>query len=151
MSLNITDLIDAVASHAGTTGYFGQVNKHEPKSSPKGQLTAAVWVQDMVPVQSSGLASTSARITFNVRIYTPMLTEPQDMIDTTVMNAVDALLADYIGNFTLAGIIRYVDVRGIDGNPLRVESGYQSQDGKIYRVVTIFLPVTVNDLYIESP
>lgn len=151
MALNLSVLVDAVASHADATGFFDRVNMHEPKSGPNGHLTGAVWVQDFVPVQSSGLASVSMRITFNVRLYTSMLTEPQDMIDQTIMDAVDVLLADYIGNFTLGGLIREVDVLGSNGAALRMESGYMPQDGKIYRVATIFLPLVINDLYVEAP
>jgi hypothetical protein len=100
---------------------------------------------------SSGLASTSFRVTFNVRIYSSMLQEPQDAIDPTMLAAVDLLLADYIGSFTLGGLLREVDVRGIDGNPLRVDAGYLGQDGKMYRVLTISVPCVINDLYAEVP
>lgn len=150
MGLNTATLVDAVASHAAVTGFFERVNQHEPKSAPKG-LTCAIWVQDLTPVQSSGLAAASVRLTFGVRIYTSMLTEPMDAIDSSVMNAVDALMTDYIGNFTLGGIVRDVDVLGADGPGLRAEAGYQVQDGKAYRVVTIFLPLIINDVYPEAP
>lgn len=150
MALNAGALTDAMASHAATLGVFDTVNQHEPKNAPTSRITCAIWVQDMVPA-SSGLASTSFRITFNVRIYSAMLQEPQDAIDPEMMNAVDLLLADYIGNFTLGGLLREVDVRGIDGNPLRVDAGYITQDGKVFRVLTISVPTVINDLYAENP
>jgi hypothetical protein len=150
MALNAAALTDAMASHAATLGVFDMVNLHEPKNAPSSHLTCAVWVQDMVPA-SSGLAATSFRITFNVRIFSSMLQEPQDAIDVDMLTAVDLLLADYIGNFTLGGLLREVDIRGIDGNPLRVDAGYLTQDSKVYRVLTISLPVVINDLYAEAP
>ncbi|HEY6926395.1 MAG TPA: hypothetical protein VI653_23120 [Steroidobacteraceae bacterium] len=150
MALNPETLTNAMASHAAALGVFDMVNLHEPKSAPGNHITCAIWVQDMVPA-SSGLAATSFRITFNVRIYSPMLQEPQDAIDPEVLNAVDLLLTDYIGNFTLGGLLREVDIRGIDGNPLRVDAGYLTQDGRTYRVMTISLPVVINDLYTEAP
>jgi hypothetical protein len=138
MALDAAGLTNAMASHAATLGLFDAVNLHEPKNAPGNQLTCAIWVQDMVPA-SSGLASTSFRVTFNVRIYSSMLA------------AVDLLLSDYIGSFTLGGLLREVDVRGIDGNPLRVDAGYLGQDGKMYRVLTISVPCVINDLYAEVP
>jgi len=154
MALNTSTLVNAIASHAAALGLFDAVNGHEPKNAPGGQLTCAIWTMDLLPVQSSGLAATSVRITFNVRLYLPTLnTSPEqaDMIDPQMMDAADLLLADYVGNFTLGGLIRYVDVRGIDGNPLSVQSGYITQDGKVYRVLTIFLPLVINDLWNEAP
>jgi hypothetical protein len=150
MALNASALTNAVASHASTTGLFDAVNGHEPKNAPGGHLSCAVWIQSYSPVDTSGLASTSMRLEFNVRIYTSMLQEPVDAIDPEILDAVDLLLADYIGNFTLGGLIRDVDVRGADGNPLKVDAGYLSQDGKVYRVMTITLPLIINDLYAEA-
>lgn len=154
MALSASTLVNAIASHAAATGLFDAVNGHEPKSAPGGRLTCAVWSNSIIPVMSSGLASTSARVVFSVRLYIPALnTSPEqaDMIDPQMMDAIDLLLADYIGNFTLGGIIRYVDVRGIDGNPMSAETGYLEQDKKVYRVATILLPIVVNDLYPEAP
>lgn len=151
MALNAEALTNAMASHAASLGVFDVVNMHEPKNAPSSRLTCAVWVQDMMPVNSSGLASTSFRLTFNVRVYSSMLQEPQDAIDPDMLNAVDLLLTDYIGNFTLGGLLREVDVRGIDGNPLRVDAGYLTQDGKVFRVLTISVPLVINDLYEEAP
>jgi hypothetical protein len=154
MALNTSTLVNAIASHAAATGLFDAVNGHEPKNAPGGQMTCAIWVQDIVPVNSSGLNSTSVRITFNVRLYLPSLnTSPEqaDMIDPQMMDAADTLIADYVGNFTLSGLIRQVDVRGADGNPLSAQSGYITQDGTVYRVLTIFLPLIINDLWTESP
>lgn len=150
MALNASALTNAMASHAASLGVFDMVNTHEPKNAPTSRITCAIWVQDMVPA-SSGLASTSFRVTFSVRIFSAMLQEPQDAIDPEMMDAVDLLLADYVGNFTLGGLLREVDIRGIDGNPLRVDAGYLTQDGKVFRVLTISVPLVINDLYAENP
>ncbi len=150
MALNSSVLVNALASHAAATGRFDVVNGHEPKNAPGGNLSCAIWVQDYKPA-SSGLASTSMRLVFNVRLYTSMLQEPVDMIDPDLLDATDLLLADYIGNFTMGGLLRMVDVRGIDGNPITAQAGYLTQDGKVYRVMTIFIPLVINDVYTESP
>jgi hypothetical protein len=147
--LDATGIFAAVTSHAMASGHFDRVTNHEPKSAPGTGLTCAVWVQDIRPIRSSGLASTSARLVLNLRIFTSMLSEPQDEIDPDMLAAVDALMAAYIGDFELGGLIRAVDVRGMEGVPLSASAGYLNQDGKLQRVITITLPLLVNDLYVE--
>lgn len=155
----LKDLITATVSHAAATGLFDQVQGGEFTGAPGNGLSCAVWVNDLTPVQSSGLASTSMRVELFVRVYTNAFTDPPDIIDPAAVDAVDTLLADYVGNFTLGGLIREVDVRGADGNPIRVQAGYLTlgagrdagSSGRTYRVMTITLPLIVNDLYPEAP
>lgn len=145
-----------VASHAAATGLFDQVQGSELTGAPGNGLSCGVWVNDLMPA-TSGLASTSARVELFVRLYTSAFIDPPDIIDPGLLDAVDALWADYIGHFTLDGVLRMVDVRGAHGNPLRVQAGYltigaqQGTSGRTYRVMTITLPLIVNDLYTEAP
>lgn len=143
-------VIEAVAGHVMQSGWFDRVNQHEPKSAPGNQLTAAVWVQGMRPA-TSGLASTSVRFELSVRLYSSMLAEPQDMIDPNLMAAAWDLWADYSGHFTLGGLVESVDLLGKDGNPLESEAGYIPIDNRLYRVITITLPVKVNDAFDQVP
>lgn len=146
MTLNTQAIVDAAQSHAMASGWFERVNGHEPKNAPGSGLSAAVWVQELRPsLRRSGLNRTSAVLTLNVRVYTSMLSEPQDAIDPTVMNAVDALMAAYSGDFNLGDADRTVDLLGSEGVPLSALAGYDQIDGKVYRIVTITLPVIVND------
>lgn len=150
MALNILGLTDAVVSHAMASGRFETVNGHEPKNAPStGGLTAAVWSERVTPLRSSGLDSLSVLLTFNVRIYTSASQEPADAIDPDMLAAVDVLCAAYAGDFTLGGLVRHVDLLGAHGQPLDVRAGYLQQDGSLYRVMTIALPVIVNDLWEE--
>jgi hypothetical protein len=155
MALNTSTLVNAIASHASALGCFDAVNGHEPKNAPGGQLTCAIWGMGLAPVLSSGLSATSVKVVFSVRLYMPALNyspEQADMIDPAMMDAADLLLADYVGNFTLGGLIREVDVRGAEGgNSLSWDSGYINQDNHIYRVITIYLPLVINDLWTEAP
>ncbi len=151
MSFPIVAVLDKVVSHAMALGRFERVNSHEPKNAPGNGLSCAVWVDGVLPVLSSGLISTSTLFRLNVRIYSNMLAEPQDMIDPNVMVAVDELFAAYIGDFTLDGLIRNVDVRGQHGTPLSAQAGYINQDNVMLRVVTITLPLIVNDAWEETP
>ncbi|GAA2199941.1 hypothetical protein [Streptomyces bangladeshensis] len=150
MALNILGITDAVVSHAMASGRFETVNGHEPKNAPStGGLTAAVWSERVTPVRSSGLDVLSVLLIFNVRIYASAVQEPADAIDPDMLAAVDDLCAAYTGDFTLGGLVRQVDLLGIHGQPLDIRAGYLQQDGLLYRVLTISLPVIVNDLWEE--
>lgn len=152
MSFNAGTLVDAAVSHAQALGVFERVNAHEPKNAPGNGLSAAVWAQSLWPVpRGSGLASTTARLVLNVRIYSNMVAEPQDMIDPNVISAVDLLMNAYSGDFELGGNVRNVDLLGQAGVPLSAEAGYLNQDGRIYRVMTITLPLIINDVWSQVP
>lgn len=151
MSLGATGILAAVKSHISDTGLFERVLGHEPKSAPGNGLTAAAWVQNLRPITSSGLASTSARLQLSIRVSTNMLREPQDSIDTDILGAVDVLMAAYSGDFDLGGFIKNVDLLGAEGDPLSADAGYLEQDGKLYRVMVITLPLVVNDLWTQAP
>jgi hypothetical protein len=150
MALDIDGIIDAVASHAAASGWFDNVNGHEPKNAPPGGLTGAVWVEAIRPAASSGLASSSALLVLNLRMYTSMLQEPQDRIDPVMVKALSDLYSAYAGDYTLGGLVRHVDLRGADGIPLQAKAGYINQDQRMYRVITITLPVVVNDAWDEE-
>jgi len=146
--MDIVSILDRVVSHAMALGLFERVNQHEPKNAPGNGLTYAVWSQSMQPLPlASGLASTTGRIEFNCRIYTSMLQQPYDMIDPNIITATDKLMAAYSGDFDLGGTIRDVDLLGEHGTPLSANAGYLTQDSKTFRVMTITLPLIVNDLW----
>lgn len=148
MALDIRTILNAVESHALASGFFQAVNGHEPKAAPQNGLTAAVWVEQIGPARGgSGLDSTSSRLALFVRLYTPMVSEPEDAIDPDLMTALDALLAAYSGDFELDGLVRQVDLLGTYGDPLSARAGYLTTSGAEYRVMTITLPLIVNDLW----
>jgi hypothetical protein len=149
VTLNIADVIDAAVSHAQRTGYFDSVNAHEPKSSPGNGVSCAVWVNKIDPIKRGGLNSTSLRVELNVRIYASMMQEPQDMIDVNMVLAMDSLMASYSGDFQLDGLagLRSVDLLGIHGTGLAAQAGYLNTDGKLMRVITITLPLIMNDVW----
>lgn len=151
MTLQISSILTAVASHALSSGQFDRVNKHEPKVAPGKGVTCAVWVDRVEPVKSSGLNSTTARIALMIRTYQSMLSEPRDMIDPAMVAAVDALMGAYSGDFELGGLIRSVDLLGAYGTPLSAQAGYMEQDKRLYRVMTITLPLIVNDVWNQVP
>jgi len=145
-------IIEAVASHAMASGWFDRVNQYEPKSAPGNGLVASVWVASVGPqVGASGLNRTSVRFTVNVRVYTSMLADPPDMIDPNIMEAVDALLAAYTGDFTLDGLVRNIDLLGMGGPPLGAEAGYVEIEKRLFRIMTITVPMILNDQWIQEP
>lgn len=151
MALGLTAMRDAIQSHALASGHFETVNGHEPKSKPPNGLTAAVWVQEIGPLPSeSGLAATTTRVEFMLRIYLNMLRDPQDEIDIEVGGAVDALMEDYTGDFTLGGLIRQIDILGAYGKPLSAQAGYLNLSGTLYRVMDLIIPCVVNDAFTQA-
>ncbi|MFD9256928.1 hypothetical protein [Streptomyces sp. NPDC059538] len=151
MTLDVRGILDAVVSHAMASGHFEQVNGHEPTNAPSQGLTAAVWTDSVQAVRSSGLDSTTALIAFNVRLYTSVQSEPADAVDPALIDAVDVLCAAYVDDFTFGGLVRSIDVLGQHSQGLLVRAGYLQQSGAVFRVMTITLPVIVNDLWRQTP
>lgn len=150
MTIMAADIINSVMSHALRTGMFDTVNGHEPKSVPGNGLTAAVWAQQLMPVQMrSGLDRTTVRVELTVRLYMNMLQEPQDAIDPVMVDATDVLMASYSASFTLAGLVANVDLLGAHGTGLMAQAGYQDVSGTMMRVTDITLPLIINDLWVQ--
>lgn len=152
MTLSVASITASVQSHAMQLGLFEIVTLHEPKAKPEAGLTCAIWADQIKPAAAtSGLNSTSALVVMSVRLYTPMLQQPYDAIDSDMLAAVDALLGVYSGAFTLEGQLQRVDLLGEFGTPLSAQAGYVNQDGRLFRIMTITLPLVVNDLWSQVP
>lgn len=151
MALDINGIIDALASHALSTGYFSMVNEHESKQSPPEEVTAAIWVERVSPVKTSGLSNTSVRLQVEVRLYAGTMTEPYDDIDSDLTTALDALMRAYMNDFTLGGLIRHVDLFGAYGPGLDARTGFINMDGKEFRVFSVNVPMIVDDLWTQAP
>lgn len=150
MAIKSQLLIDEMASKLLALGRFERVNQHEFKAAPNRGLSAAVWIDEIEPIRHSGLDATSVRVAFNARIYTDMLTKPEDMIDPRIMEAADEFFASLTGDFTLGGEVRMIDALGAYGKPLQGQSGYINIDNKVYRVFTMTIPIVINDGWSQS-
>lgn len=147
----VNALVADAVSAAETLGVFETVNSHEPKSSPGSGMRCSMWVQDITGIgAASGLAETSGRVTLNVRVYSSMLSEPQDEIDPALMTAVTTLMGAYSGGFTLEGTVRDIDLLGSYGLPMSAQAGYVSISNRMYRIMTITLPVIINDMWTQE-
>lgn len=152
VAIDIEGFLDAALSHTGATGHFERLNGHEPQNAPVGGgLTGAAWVDRLVPIpRGSGLDSVTAVLVLNVRIYASAVSEPVDAIDPDMVKAADAVVRAFIGDFTFGGALRNIDIFGAHGQALDVRAGYLTQDGMPLRVLTIWLPCVVNDLWEEA-
>jgi hypothetical protein len=143
---------NVILSHAAETGWFQSIYGHEPKAAPQpgSRLSMAVWLQSVDPVGSlSGLGSASVRIEWSARLYTSMLTEPQDAIDPGMMLALIDFMGRLYADEDLGGTVnRLILLDGSEyGEPVNGKAGYLNQDGKIFRVFTVTIPALVDALF----
>jgi hypothetical protein len=151
MALEIETIRDVIISHGLASGYYESVSGHEPKSKPPAGLTGSVLLGDIDPLgEASGLATVSVRLEFIFRTHLNMLTDPQDDIDIDVGEAVNAMFTALVGDFTLGGNVRNIDVFGEHGPKLRARPGYINLSGTLYRVIDLFTPVIVNDAWTQE-
>lgn len=151
MALDVAGIRAKLTSHAQENGKFENVLGHEPVSGPGSGLTYAVWLGDTEPSpRNSGLASTSARVVFNGRLYLPADTEPMDDVDVTLSGAVDALFTAYSGDLTLGGTVRNLDLLGAEGTALRAQYRYLQLDSVTYRTANLTIPMIVNDVWAQG-
>ena len=152
MSLQSAAIFSAVISHAQQLGVLESVADHEPKTPPISGITGAVSVQDLGPVPAgSGLAATTGLLVLSLRLFSNLNQEPQGDIDLGLLGAVDALFTAYSGDFDLGGLIRNVDLLGQTGERLRAVAGYVQFPDVVCRVMTITLPLIINDLWEQAP
>lgn len=152
MSLAVSDIYAGVVSHARRLGVFNKVLTHEPKAAPGNGLTCSIWLNSLEPVATvSGLAVTSLRLELSIRIYENFKAQPEDEIDKRLLNATSKLMDAYTGDFQLSGTVMDIDLLGAHGEPLRAEGGYLNQDGVLYRVVVMTLPIIIADVYTQVP
>jgi hypothetical protein len=142
---------DQIETIARRLGRFDKVQTHEPKSAPGSGLTFAAWLQMLRPVAAmSGLAVSSMLVVFNARIYLSMLGEPMDSIDVNAAAVAAEMMAQLHGGFVLPGISpdrAELDLLNRHGVPLEARAGYLNQDGKLLRIIDLFVPVIAYDVF----
>lgn len=163
MTIGVLDLDDineiglALLDKGLTLGIFESHSFHEPKSAPQGKLHLALFGATMDPIpELSGLNIVSVRVEFQMVILRDMFESP-DMVDPETMGAAGRLMNAMANGFTLDGIVHAVDVLGAYGEKLRSQSGYitigggggsgAQGGGKMFRVMSVFVPVILADCW----
>lgn len=155
-TLDAKAMQQALASHAMKLGQFkAPISLHEPRVRPASELHAALWLNGITPIRASGLSTVSARVEWLFRMYTPGEQEPQDEIDAKVLTATDRFLSSLCGDFDLDDLlsddlVRMIDILGAYGTGLNAAAGWARWSDGQSRVVTITIPVIVNDLWQEA-
>lgn len=157
-TLDMEELQDELCSVAQRIGHFDTVSAYEPREAPDNAMHGAFWLLSVRPARAaSGLASASTIVTFMGRIYIPAgdgTSLPYDQLDRDMFAATDRLLAAFCSRFTLGGRVRNVDIFGAHSPGLSADAGYAAfggSSGKKFRIMTITLPLIVNDMYPEVP
>ena len=158
MTANFNDaainvIFDKIVGHALQTNRFEAVNQHEPKNAPGNGLTCAVWIQTIKPYKGSGLSMTSGVVIMMARIYTNFIAQPYDMIDPNVTAATTDFMGALSGDFDLGGDVdvRAVDLLGMSGTTLSAQAGYVEIDRRMFRVMTVTIPIIINDMFSQVP
>lgn len=148
----IDTVFDRVVSHAMESGRFDNVNQHEPTSAPHHGLQCSIWIQAIRPIQAGGLDATSGIVQLNARCYMNFKTHPHDFIDPYITAAIVDLMAALSEDFDFGGEadVRFIDLLGAYGAPLGALAGYIELDRQYYRVMTLTIPVVVNDMFIQG-
>lgn len=150
MGLDIDVYLNQLRSHAARLGIFEHVVGHPPLNSPpNGVWVAFEWATPGFKAsRSSGLASTSGIVTFTADIGKNVGTEPQNDLDIDVGRAASALINAYSGDFDLGGNVRCVDLLGQESGGLTADPSWAKRDdGSVFRIATVTIPLIVNDVF----
>jgi hypothetical protein len=150
MALDCGALMNSIVDHCLTLGVFESVNLHEPEGNA-GNYFAALWVQSIDPLQTSGLTTTTVRVAFTLRIYSNIVAKPGDEIDPNLAGAVSDVMEGLSADFTLTEQVREIDLLGQYGPGLSAKAGYLNLSGQLYRVMDITVPLVVNDVFDQEP
>jgi len=147
----VNAVFGAIESYAMQSGRFDKVNTHEPKSGPGTGVLCAIWIQAIKPIRASGLAATSGLVVVQSRIYMDFLAQPYDVIDPKITAAVADLMGAISADFEFGEVanVRNVDLLGSTGTSLAAQAGYVEIDRQIYRVMTVTIPVIINDMFMQ--
>ncbi len=146
----IKDTLNVIRSHIAASGYARENQIGEFKSAPSGQIAAAVWWGGMV-VYEAPLQQLHELHNVFIRFYMNMLQEPQEDIDIRLNEAVAKIEEDLVGDFTLGGTVRNIDIAGQVGDGLTVTTGFETIDGVVYRMADMVFGVQVDNDITQAP
>lgn len=151
MSLNFTPALKRIESMISATGLFSSVNLSEPKNAPGKGLVCAVFLDEIGPVpQESGQNVTTGRAVFKARIFLPMISKPEGMIDQNIGHAAGRIIEVLSGDIDLQANVKYVDLLGATGTPLSAKGGYLTIDTTMFRIMDVTIPLVINDIWAQG-
>jgi hypothetical protein len=153
VALETRRYMEALASHAASSGHFTGGELGDIGSTPDNTgLTFVIWPGPGNPIPGrSGLNATSVAINFMLRIFRSVNSDPLGEIDPEMIDATDALLNAYTGDFTLDGLVAEIDLLGQYGTSLSWDSGYIEMDSSTrFRIVDITIPLIINDVWTQE-
>lgn len=143
-------MVDALLTHASKTAAFDVIMSHEPRNAPAGKYTFACWLNMIDPVaRASGLAVTSLRAEFLVRLFCPYVgpnAEELNTMDSDMAMRVGLLWAAYTGDYQFTAADHAIDLLGMYGDPLRMRGGFATFNNTPYRICDILVPVILYDV-----
>src|SRR5260370_37732 len=109
-------------------------------------------MQLIKPIRTCGMGATSGIVVLMARIYKNFRSEPFDMIDPDVMSATTDMMGAISGDFQFGGAagVRAVDLLGSSGTALSAQAGYVEIDRQMFRVMTITIPIILNDMFSQA-
>jgi hypothetical protein len=148
-------IYQAVLSQAQASGNFDASTDHDSLNPPGQGASASLIVQSLEPIgRASGLASTSGRLEFVLRIEMPREAQPSGQSEKTLICAVVAFMAACTAGFELPavpeGIVRCIDLLGMYGEPLKAVFGWFDHSEGRYRGAEITVPIILNDIFVQS-
>jgi hypothetical protein len=98
------------------------------------------------------MGATTGVVVLNSRLYTNFRQQPYDMIDPNITAATCDLIGAITADFNFGGDagVRNVDLLGMTGTSLSAQAGYVEIDRQMFRVMTIVIPVVVNDMFVQG-
>jgi hypothetical protein len=151
VSLDPGPILKRLSSIAMATGKFASTNRYEPRGQPANGCTLVLLSGPMTPIKSSGMNRVSLRWQIDGQIYLPLHKGPPEQIDELISDAAADYLERLCAQFTLGGLVRCVDVHGMDGAQLAATPGYIEHSGKHYRCCQLMIPLLINETWTLTP
>jgi hypothetical protein len=145
MGFPTATIVNTLLSHAKKCGRFSSVSARELITAPPSGVAVSIYFARMVPTLS-GLASTSTIAVFTVELSMVLPQFPADGVEVDLLNAHDVLCAAYSGDFDLGVEGASIDLLG-DRIPMESVAGYKTIGKQLLRVISITVPVSVNDVW----
>jgi len=142
MAFDITSTINVVVSFLQKRGEYSLVQIGEPKSPPRGDLAAAVFVSD-ASVVGVTLQTTIEIHELTIRLYRNMMEEPEEDNELRISQSVTGIVSDLLGDYDLGASVRNLAV-GEYGRTISATYGYLDVGGTMYRSVDISVPLIVD-------